>query len=116
MHSKLYVKLMNSKEWRQLRWKKLEANPLCERCQQRGYIVAASVVHHITEVESVRTEQECADLAFRWTNLQALCRECHAEIHKAAHSHSKEAHQQRERERLAQWAARHGGQGRPPGV
>ena len=114
-HSKLYVRLMNSKEWRQLRWQKLEANPLCELCQRRGHVVAASCVHHIVEVESGRTDEECRELAFRWTNLQALCRECHAEIHKAARSHTKEGHRQRERDRLAQWVARHGGDGRTPG-
>lgn len=106
MHGKLYIKLMNSKEWRSLRARKLAANPLCERHLRQGKVVAASVVHHIIEVESGHTEVECRTLAFSWQNLQSLCRECHAEIHKAARSHSLEAHRQRESDRLEQWKSR----------
>lgn len=106
-HSKLYVQLMNSREWRELRIAKLQANPLCECCQAQGYVVAARCVHHIVEVESGRTEQECRDLCFRWSNLQALCYQCHAAIHKAARSHSKAAHKQRSQDRLKQWIAKH---------
>ena len=94
-HSKLYVQLMNSREWRELREAKIRANPLCECCQAKGYVVSARCVHHIVEVESGRTEQECRDLCFQWTNLQALW------------SHSKEAHQQRASDRLAQWIKQH---------
>lgn len=108
-HSKLYIRLMNSKEWRDLRNAKLEANPLCERCQQRGKVVAACCVHHLTEVESGRTEQECRDLCYRWSNLQALCLECHREIHIAARTWTKDNHLDRERQRLERWIARHGG-------
>lgn len=106
MHGKLYIQLMNSKEWRQLRLRKLATNPLCERHLQAGKYVAASVVHHIVEVETGRNEAECRSLAFSWSNLQSLCRECHAEIHKAARSHSKAVHQEREAERLEQWKSR----------
>ena len=113
MHSKLYVKLMNSKQWRVLRNQHLTEHPLCERCKQQGYIVAARCVHHITPVESGRTDAECEQLAFSSANLQSLCYQCHADIHKAERSHSKEAHKERERQRLEQWKARHGV--KPPG-
>ena len=106
-HSKLYVQLMNSREWRELREAKLRANPLCECCQAQGYVVAARCVHHIVEVESGRTEQECRDLCFQWTNLQALCFRCHSAIHSAAKYHSKDVHQQRSQERLNQWINKH---------
>lgn len=106
-HSKYYVQLMNSKEWRQLRVQKLRADPLCERCHEQGYITAARCVHHIVPVESGRTDDDCRRLAFLWTNLQSLCFQCHAEIHKAERSHSKVAHQQRSKDRLAQWIAKH---------
>lgn len=102
-HSDLYTKLINSRRWRELRARKLEANPLCERHLKEGKVVAASVVHHIVEVESGHSEQECMALAYSWANLQSLCRECHAEIHKASRYHSKDAHQQREHDRLEQW-------------
>lgn len=108
MHSQLYIKLMNSARWRTLRMRKLAANPLCEHHLEQGKYVAASVVHHIIEVESGRTEQECRTLCFSWSNLQSLCRECHAEIHRTARSHSKDVHQQREQERLDRWKARIG--------
>lgn len=106
MHGKLYIKLMNSRKWRALRLRKLAANPLCEHHLKQGKYVAATVVHHIVEVETGRNEAECRALAFGWHNLMSLCRQCHAEIHRAARSHSRDTHQQRERERLEQWKAR----------
>lgn len=115
-HGKLYTQLMNSKEWRTLRAKKLAANPLCELHQQQGKVVAASCIHHIVEVESGTTEGECRRLAYSWSNLQSLCRECHAAIHKDRHSHSRSAHQQRAAEALERWKARHTPPGRTPGV
>lgn len=108
-HSKLYVQLMNSREWRELREAKLRANPLCERCQAQGYVTAARCVHHLVPVESGRTEDDCRRLAFQFTNLQSLCFQHHAEIHKAERSHSREAHQKRSKDRLEQWIAKHQG-------
>ena len=43
-HSKLYQHLMNSKRWKELRLKKLQANPLCERHLKEGKVVAATCV------------------------------------------------------------------------
>ncbi len=105
-HSKLYQRLMNSREWRETRTSKLQRNPLCEEHYKVGKYVAASVVHHIIEVESGRTEQECRRLCFDPNNLESLCRECHAEIHRARGYHTMAAHQQRARERLKQWVSR----------
>lgn len=106
-HSKLYIKLMNSSEWRETRNRKIEANPLCELCLRDGYVTASRCVHHIIPVESGRTEKQCRELAFSWNNLQALCLRCHADIHQAERSHSRAAHQQREADRLAAWVERH---------
>jgi 5-methylcytosine-specific restriction enzyme A len=105
-HSKLYQHLMNSKRWKELRLKKLQANPLCERHLKEGKVVAATCVHHIVEVESGRTPSQCETLCYSWTNLMSLCRECHAEIHREAGSHTKDNHQTREQQRLDQWIAR----------
>ena len=109
-----YQKLLNSKRWKQLRMAYLQEHPLCERCyregiEQRGkpYIRSAIDVHHKIPVESARTPQEMEQLCFNPLNLQALCISCHAKIHREAKSHTKEAHQQREDERLARWKARH---------
>jgi hypothetical protein len=106
-HSKLYVQLMNSREWRELREAKLRANPLCECCQAQGYVVAARCVHHIVEVESGRTEQECRDLCFQWTNLQALCYPCHKQIHESQRTWKAEHHQQVAQNRLQRWIDKH---------
>lgn len=103
MHGKLYKQLMNSREWKALRLKKLEANPLCERHLKEGKIVAASVVHHIVEVESGHTESECRALAYSWANLQSLCRECHKAIHIDRGTWKPEKHKEREQQRLDQW-------------
>lgn len=111
-HNKLYTQLLNAKEWRELRAAKLAANPLCERCLKEGYYTAASCIHHITPVETGRTDEECRQLAYSWSNLQALCHRCHAEIHKEERSHSRVQHQQRAKERLQQWIERHKGRGR----
>lgn len=107
-HSKLYVKLMNSREWCETRARKMNESPLCERCKEQGFVTAARCVHHIIPVESGRTEKECHDLCMRWTNLQSLCFHCHAEIHKAERYHTKDTHKQREDERLQRWIERHG--------
>ncbi len=106
MHGKLYKQLMGSREWRRLRARKLAANPLCERHQAMGKVVAASVVHHIVEVESGASEAECRRLAYSWSNLQSLCRECHKEIHMQRGTWGRGNHHEREQERLGQWASR----------
>lgn len=113
MHGKTYIRLMNSREWRNLRNSYLQAHPLCEGCQDRGYVTAARCVHHKVPVESGRSDRECEELAFRWSNLQALCFQCHADIHKAERSHSREAHRARAAARLEAWKERHRGGGQP---
>ena len=102
-HGKLYNKLINCKRWRELRTRKLYANPLCELHKKNGKIVAASVVHHIIEVESGVTEDDCIRLAYSWNNLQSLCKDCHSQIHQERKSHSKQVHTEREKSRLQQW-------------
>jgi 5-methylcytosine-specific restriction protein A len=103
--SKDYQHLLNSKRWKQLRQWKLQQNPLCELCEAEGKIVSAVDVHHMTPVETARTPQEMEQLCFNPSNLQALCISCHADIHRNAKSHTKEAHKQRERDRLERWKA-----------
>lgn len=105
--SKDYQRLLNSKRWKELRAWKLNKNPLCELCQEEGYVRSAIDVHHKTPVESARTPQEMEQLCFTPANLQALCISCHIKVHKDAGSHTKAAHQQREDERLQRWIKRH---------
>lgn len=127
-HSKLYVKLMNSREWKELRVRKIQANPLCERCMAlHQWVVPAQCVHHVVPVESGRTDAECRELAFRFNNLQSLCFNCHHEIHKADGYHKKDVVLERQQERQVRWedqmkqkfgqmAATEGSDGKPPGL
>ena len=52
---------------------------LCERCLAKGIITPAEIVHHKTPL----TADNMTDLniSLSWNNLQALCRQCHAEVH-----------------------------------
>ena len=102
-----YQRLLNSKRWKLLRQEYLRAHPLCEQCKAEGLIRSAIDVHHKIPVESARTPQEMEQLCFNPLNLQALCISCHAKIHREAKSHTKEAHQQREDERLERWINKH---------
>jgi len=66
-------------------WKKTRAaylqsvGGLCERCELRGLIEVATIVHHKVYL----TEQNINDLeaALSWRNLEALCSECHNREH-----------------------------------
>ena len=103
-HSKLYVKLMNSREWRELRIRKLQANPLCERCQaEHGWVVPARCVHHIIPIEASTSEAEARERAFNFNNLQSLCYECHREIHQAEGYHSSDVVRERNQQRQSAW-------------
>ena len=101
--NKDYQRLLNSKRWKELRAWKLQQNPLCELCQAEGYVTSAIDIHHKTPVESARTPQEMEALCFNPSNLQSLCIPCHQRVHREARSHTKEAHLQRERDRLERW-------------
>ena len=107
MHSRLYQRIMNSRAWKELRTGYLRDHPLCVECQRQGVIRAARCIHHVIPIESAKTDEDAWTLATNRTNLQALCFECHANIHRGERSHSKEAHQQREAERLERWKRRH---------
>lgn len=52
---------------------------LCERCLAKGIITPAEIVHHKVPL----TADNISDLniSLGWGNLQALCRQCHAEVH-----------------------------------
>lgn len=86
-------RIYNSREWKMLRAEKLRANPLCERCQEAGYIVPARTVHHRVPIETARNYEEMRRLALcGLPGLQSLCFQCHSDIHKQMHSRSAEGH------------------------
>ena len=106
--NKQYQRLLNSKRWKMLRQHYLQAHPLCERCLLEGFNTAAVDIHHKTPCESAHSDAEMEQLCFDQSNLEALCIPCHIKTHQELRSHSKEAHKQREDDRLQQWIARHG--------
>src|SRR5262245_47771108 len=56
--------------WRRRRVQQLQGQPLCGWCHDRGYIVAATVVHHV--------EPHRGDRMKFWNGpLVSLCKRCH---------------------------------------
>ena len=110
--NKDYQRLLNAPQWAKVKAiVKARAGGLCERCKAEGYITPGVDCHHIVPVESGKTLAEMERLCYDWrNNIQLLCVPCHIKTHAEQRSHSKEAHKQRENDRLSQWIAR---QGRP---
>lgn len=96
--------IYNSREWRELRTRKLRANPLCELCQQKGIVTAAHQVHHIHPIEDSHSVQEMRKWAFMYENLQSLCDQCHNDIHKAEGKGTKALAIERAKQRQDRWA------------
>lgn len=102
------ARIYNSAEWHRLREAKLESNPLCERCEEQGYVVSADCVHHKIPIETARNFEEMKKLAFcGLSGLQSLCYKCHSDIHKAMRSRSKEGHKKASDAALERWIDRH---------
>ena len=59
---------------REMREDFLAEHPLCERCEEKGLVVAAVEVHH-REAQSKRP-----DLVLVRANWMAVCRPCHREL------------------------------------
>ncbi len=65
--------------WQRYRRRYLAEHPLCERCEEQGHTMVATVVHHIKEATGKHDP-----LFWQEQNHQALCRECHEEVHRRA--------------------------------
>lgn len=73
-----------SNTWKQCRASYLKSvGGLCERCYAKGLIVPAKIVHHKTYI----TKHNIKDpsITLDWSNLEALCQNCHNEEHIATH-------------------------------
>ena len=108
-HTKEYMKLMNSTKWNGkngIRLAKLKANPLCEECKRKGLVVAATQVHHVVDVESGKNWEQMMALAYSWTNLRSLCRQCHAALHNDRGYHTRGHHQERAKEQIERFKER----------
>lgn len=87
----IYIKLINSKKWKELRNRKLQEHPICEVCENQGKSTLAIEVHHRIPVESGASKSRMEALMFNYSNLMSICHACHVEIHRRMFSHSKEA-------------------------
>ena len=90
---KRYQKLLNSREWlevKRLVWQRAEG--LCERCQREGFITAGVDCHHKVPVESANPDdpQGMERLAYDVNNIELLCVPCHIKTHQEMQSHKKE--------------------------
>ena len=83
-----YRKLINSQKWAKLRAKKLQSDPICERCKLSGIITPGAEIHHITPIDTGATPAEKIRLAYNPYNLQTLCHSCHVTTHKELKSKS----------------------------
>lgn len=72
-------KAYNNREWRKLRDTYIKEHPLCEDCLDKGKVVPAEDVHHISSPFS--TGEINYGKLLDGNNLKALCKECHAARH-----------------------------------
>ena len=70
----------DSQAWKNTRRNyKQSVGGLCERCLAKGMIVPAEIVHH--KIPLTADNMNDLNISLSWKNLQALCRQCHAEVH-----------------------------------
>ena len=56
---------------------------LCERCRAKGLIVPAEIVHH--KIHLTPDNITDPNISLAWSNLEALCRQCHGDAHRTLH-------------------------------
>lgn len=56
------------------------AGGLCERCIKRGLYVPGEIVHHRTHLTPDNINDP--EITLSWSNLELLCRDCHADAHR----------------------------------
>ena len=82
-------KVYNTRRWRKLRAAYLMEHPLCEICKKDGVLTPAIDVHHrdsFTNYEGLQLHEK----AFDSDNFVALCKKCHATLHKNGKTHGLE--------------------------
>jgi 5-methylcytosine-specific restriction protein A len=68
--AKSWRRFYGTPEWQALRTTQLIAQPYCERCKPKGYVVRATVVHH-------KTPHRGDWQLFVSSELESLCKRCH---------------------------------------
>lgn len=74
--------IYNSSRWRNLKNEYLQNHPLCEKCLSDGIVKPAEDVHHKIPILRGYSKEQQFRLGYDYNNLMALCKKCHAEIHK----------------------------------
>ena len=75
-------KFYSSKAWQDCRNEYAKRQHfLCENCLKRGIYKPGIIVHHVINLTPENIEQP--SITLNPDNLELLCRDCHAEIHKA---------------------------------
>lgn len=69
-----------SKTWQKCRDGYLRSvGGLCEQCMKEGRFTPAVIVHHKVHISPVNITDP--NVTLDWNNLEALCRDCHAQQH-----------------------------------
>ena len=70
------------KQWKELsKWYR-QLHPICEMCAQRGDVTPSEHVHHILSPFEPNLPSEVKfERLLDVSNLMALCRDCHNEVH-----------------------------------
>ncbi|MFA5385939.1 MAG: HNH endonuclease [Eubacteriales bacterium] len=63
-----------TEDWLKVRRLYLVRHSLCERCEDKGLVVAAEMVHHKQAIRQ-------GGAALDGDNLMSVCRKCHDELH-----------------------------------
>ena len=70
-----------SKAWQNCREGYLRSKGgLCENCLQHGRVVPGVIVHHKIHLTPFNIDNP--EITLDWNNLELVCRDCHALIHK----------------------------------
>lgn len=70
-----------SKTWQKTRAAYIKSvGGLCERCLKKGLYSPAVIVHHKTYITPENINNP--EITLSWSNLEAVCRECHEQEHK----------------------------------
>lgn len=74
-------KFYKSKAWKETRDAyAASVGWLCERCLAAGLYTPGEIVHHKIHLNIQNINN--AEVSLSWDNLELLCRECHANMHK----------------------------------
>lgn len=72
----------SSKAWQRCRENYAKSKGrLCEICLAKGKIVPSEIVHHKIPISVNNVDDP--NITLNWDNLQCVCRECHAALHKS---------------------------------